>query len=120
VAFAAAADQVCASMATKFEALPGIHADDDSLAPGHGALIVETAGALGEVEAPPSVSDTWDQSLAVFAKTGEKFTEAEELRAAGDEQGAEDAVGEALWVLPVDHARLVGSMGVPFQGCFKE
>ena len=120
VAFAAAADQVCAAMAAKFEALPGIHSEDGSVAPGLGALMVEAAEALGEVEAPPSIAETWDESLAAFAKTGETFTEAEELRAAGDPDGAADADNEARWVLPIEHARLVASLGVPFQLCFVE
>lgn len=120
VAFAASADEICATMATKFEALPGIDSEDGSVAPGLGALMVETAEALGEVEAPPSIAATWDESLAAFAKIGETFTEAEALRAAGDAEGAAEAENEALWVLPVEHARLVASLGVPFQLCFVE
>ena len=120
VAFAAAADQVCATMATKFEALPGIHSEDGSVALGLGALMVEAAEALGEVDAPPSIAGTWDESLAALARTGERYTAAEELRAAGDPEGAGEAENEALWVLPVEHARLVASMGVPFQLCFVE
>jgi hypothetical protein len=120
VAFAAAADQVCATMAAKFEALPGIHSEDGSVAPGLGALMVEAAEALGEVEAPPSIAGTWDASLAAFAKTGETFAEAEQRRAAGDPEGAAEAENEVRWVLPVEHARLVASLGVPFQLCFVE
>ena len=120
VAFAAAADQVCATMATKFDALPGIHSDDGSAAPGLGALMVEAAQALGEVDAPPSIAGTWDESLAALARTGERYTAAEELRAAGDPEGAADAESEARWVLPVEHARLVASLGASFQLCFVE
>lgn len=68
----------------------------------------------------PKIADQWAEATGLLAGSGRKLTEAEELAAAGDPKGSENAQNQALFELQPKAAEIASGLGVPFQGCFKE
>ena len=120
VAFAAAADKICLATAPKIAALSDPDGEGGQKQTGIGVVVEQWGEELGALEAPAEIADQWAEVTGLLAGSGRKLTEAEELAAAGDPKGSENAQNQALFELQPKAAEIASGLGVPFQGCFKE
>lgn len=120
VAFAAAADKICLATAPKIAALSDSDGEGGQKQTGIGVVVEQWGEELGALEAPAEIADQWAEATGLLAGSGRKLTEAEELAAAGDPKGSENAQNQALFELQPKAAEIASGLGVPFQGCFKE
>ena len=120
VAFAAAADKICLATAPKIAALSDRDGEGGQKQTGIGVVVEQWGEELGALEAPAEIAIQWAEATGLLAGSGRTLTEAEELAAAGDAEGSENAQNQALFELQPKAAEIASGLGVPFQGCFKE
>lgn len=119
-AFAARADDVCARMPARFERLTDPDGDGGQKPLGLGRVVEEVFTELGAVRPPAPHAAVWDDAMDLLVQSGRMLSKAEELAAAGDDAGSENAQTEALFQLQSQANELIAQIGAPFKVCFNE
>lgn len=110
--FIAAADRICADVASRFVELDDPDGEGGAKPIGLGGFVRDWATELRTLTAPASVADDWLAALDLLEESADKLDQAE----AGDVA----AQSEALFDLQARAQQHIDAMGVPFEVCFIE
>lgn len=110
--FVAAADRICAEVASRFDELDDPDGEGGAKPIGLGGFVRNWVIELRTLAAPGAVADDWRAALDLLEESADKLDQAE----AGDEA----AQSEALFDLQARAQQHIDAMGVPFEVCFIE